>query len=300
MLDDRPYMRRESAVPQWSPTTALLVINVAVFLVQVTSSPATVNKYFAVSKDGLLDGYVWQLLTFQFLHGGVPHLVFNLLGLYFFGRPVEERMGRVPFLKLYLVSGMIGGLCQAGLGFIMPQVFGGPVVGASAGLCGLIAAFALLEPNATILLFFILPIRAKYFLPLSIIVSVVSLADSIWDARQNPVHAAQPGIAHAAHLGGTLAGLAFLRWGAQVEMMLRRGRSKRSLFRPRELIKVHSPKSVPWQESGAEAPQDLPPAEFISREVDPILDKISAQGIHSLTPKERRILEAARARMGKR
>lgn len=296
MLDDRSYMRRPAPAIQWSPTIALLVLNLAVYLIQISSSQFPINEYFALSKDGLLHGYVWQLLTFQFLHGGHFHLIFNLLALYMFGRPVEERLGKAAFLKLYLISGMIGGLFQAGLGFILPMQFGLPVLGASAGLCGLVAAFALLEPEATILLFFIIPMRAKYVLGLAVILTLTFL---ILSFKPESAQAGEK-VAHAAHLGGLLAGIAYLRWGSYVESMFLARRPRRTMIRPRELIRVHSPKAAPWQQPKAGEAEELPPAEFISREVDPILDKISAHGIHSLTPRERRILEAARAKIRKR
>jgi len=101
-------------------------------------------------------------------------------------------------------------------------------------------------------------------------------------------------MAHAAHLGGILAGFAYLRWGSLAEKLFVRRRVRP---RPRELMKVHLPKSGGWHKSESE---DVPPGEFISREVDPILDKISAHGIQSLTPRERKILEAARAKMERR
>ena len=78
-------------------TVTLLIISVAAFLVQLAvgaSSQFPINRYFALSVEGLRHGYVWQLLTFQFMHGGILHLVLNCWGLYVFGREVEEVLGR--------------------------------------------------------------------------------------------------------------------------------------------------------------------------------------------------------------
>src|SRR5438445_12783682 len=105
-------------------------------------------------------------------------------------------------------------------------------------------------------------------------------------------------VAHAAHLGGIAAGYAYLRWGMEAENFFAQRRRNRPRVRPRELMKVPLAKGAPWQR--AKGPEDVPAQEFISREVDPILDKISAQGIQSLTPREKQILEAARAKMDKR
>ena len=108
------------------------------------------------------------------------------------------------------------------------------------------------------------------------------------------------GIAHGAHLGGTLFGAAFVRWfrGAEFGAWWRRLRERR---RSRPIVKVRFPKadSTSW-ESESGGTRSVTDGDFISKEVDPILDKISAHGIHSLTPRERQILEAARAKMAKR
>jgi hypothetical protein len=105
------------------------------------------------------------------------------------------------------------------------------------------------------------------------------------------------GIAHGAHLGGMIAGVAFVRYAMHwhwPRFQLRRAQP----FRP--LVKVSRRESGGWGRSQAVEDEDLPPEEFLSREVDPILDKISAHGIQSLTERERRILEKAREKMGKR
>ncbi len=71
------------------------------------------NGYFALSVEGLRHGFVWQLLTYQFMHGGLLHLLLNCWAIYVFGREVEETLGRNSFLTLYFTSGVIGGLFQA-------------------------------------------------------------------------------------------------------------------------------------------------------------------------------------------
>ena len=115
MLEDRSYMRGEAFRPQGSFTILLLVVNVVVFALQEINAAYfhfPLERYFALSREGLAQGYLWQPLTFQFLHGGGLHLLFNLLGIYMFGRLVEERLGRGAFLKLYFLSGIVGGLVR--------------------------------------------------------------------------------------------------------------------------------------------------------------------------------------------
>ena len=247
-----------------------------------------------MSLEGLKRGFVWQLLTYQFLHGGLPHLLFNGLALFMFGRPVEMMIGRRAFIKLYLFSGFAGGIFQILLGLASSR-FGGSMVGASAGICGVVGAFALLSPDSVIYVFFVLPVRAKYFVPLLIAFSAVFLFVSPESGYSHG-----PNIAHAAHLGGTLFGVAYLRWFHVSDYFAALWQRLRGARSSRPIVKVRFPHAEAWRhEKGGHADEPVS-GDFISREVDPILEKISAHGIHSLTERERKILEAARARMEKR
>jgi membrane associated rhomboid family serine protease len=294
-------MRRPSFGSPRSATVLLVIAIVLAFIAQQIlekSSPEVISK-LCLSIDGLKHGYIWQLLSFQFLHSGLMHLLSNCIVIFFLGRPVEEALGRKSFWLLYFSSGIVGGLCQTLLGVLANALgfqeyasyFTGPVVGASAGGFGLTAAFALLFPDQILLLFMIIPVRAKYLLWLSIALAgwgVVFPDRSPFGAR----------VADAAHLGGILAGFIFVKyavhWNFQWPQLNRRARPP-----IRRLVKVHSQKPG-WGRDKVIIEEDLPPEEFLSKEVDPILDKISAQGIHSLTDRERKILETARAKMKKR
>ena len=300
MLDDRSYMRSSPFEAQRPVTVVLLIALAVLFVLQSVVdyyTPWPMWRYFALSKEGLGNGFLWQLLTFQFMHaplanGGILHLLLNCWAIYMFGRPVEEALGRSGFLRLYLLSGVFGGLLQMLGSVILPSHFGiAQVVGASAGAFGLVAAYASLYPERplTLLLAFILPIsmRAKFLLLFSAIFAIFGIL-----IPTSPV-------AHAAHLGGLLTGLIYVRWGVQAASLLLARRPRRLRPPNRELIRMTSAKASAWRSAKSE-PQELPPAEFISREVDPILEKISAHGIQSLTDQERRTLEAARAKMERR
>jgi len=241
-------------------------------------------------------GYVWQLVTYQFMHGGILHLVLNCWAIFVFGREVEAALGRKSFLTLYFSSGIIGGLFQAALGKALADLFHnpsylGPTVGASAGAFGLVAAFAMLYPERPLvmLIYFIIPVnmRAKFLLLFAGIMAVVGIAF--------------PGgnIAHAAHLGGMLTGIFFVRFAIHWNWRWPQFRRARKPP-PRRLIRIPAQRASEWGRSSLPAAEDMPADEFLSREVDPILDKISAQGIQSLTERERRVLEAAREKMAKR
>jgi len=290
-LADRTYMRSESVNRGWSLTLVILVVNSVVFLAEYANgqqSHQAFQEYGALSLDGVKRGCLWQFFTYQFLHGGLPHLVVNSLALYFFGRPLEDALSKGSFLKLYLLSGLARVVVQVLLGLVSPR-FGLPMVGASAGICGLIAAFALLHPDSTIYVGFFLPVRAKYFLPLMIVLSLIFLFTST-DGH----------IAHAAHLGGTLFGVAYFRWAGELGFLAGFWQRFRGPRRLRPVLKVRFPKPPAWKEGKSGHRDETGATDFISKEVDPILEKISAHGIHSLTERERRILEAARSRMEKR
>jgi membrane associated rhomboid family serine protease len=285
MLDDRYYMRRPGYGLGRSVTMMLLIVNLAVFILQMAAErwfgfPFT--HVFALSLSGLGQGMIWQPISFQFLHAGWLHLLVNCWAIFVFGRELEQTLGIRKYLWLYFLSGVFGGLLQLTAALLLPQHFGGAVVGASAGVFGLIAAYASLFPERqlTLLLFFIIPVsmRAKFLLLFSGIIAVLGVLF--------------PGdhIAHAAHLGGMIMGIMFVRYVTQGgwEWPSRESRASRPM------VRVHSPPGVK-----AGGKRDTFSEDFLSKEVDPILDKISAHGIQSLTERERQILETARKKMGR-
>ncbi len=297
-------MRDDERHWHWSASVALMVVIGVAFVVQQISYrvfPATsangvppTDALFALSADGLKHGYVWQLLTFQFLHSGLWHLAGNLLGIWFFGRFIEDRLGKAAFFKIYFASGLIGGLLQGLLGLIPFELFASrfdiPVVGASAGVVGLLAAFAMLEPDAQILLWFVLPIKARHFLYFSLGFAAFLV-----------IVPSDTAMAHGAHLGGLLTGMAIIRWRLYARTPDLDWLPQRAQRRQPQFVKTTSYGNDFWpQPVEKKSPEELAPEEFISRQVDPILDKISAHGIQSLTDRERKILDAARKKMAKR
>jgi membrane associated rhomboid family serine protease len=295
MLEDREYMRQPDYGRRTSLTVALIIVNAIVFVFEllVSGYPHSLfieDQYFALSVEGLKNGFIWQLFTFQFMHAGLLHILANCWAIYVFGRVIEETLGWKKFLILYLSSGVVGGICQVLAALLWPDLFGGPVVGASAGVFGLVAAFAVLFPERELLLllFFVLPVRlrAKMLLMLS---AVLALAGIVFPINH---------VANAAHLGGMLTGVIFIRQFIQ-------GRWSRSGFpsggaAPGEFISGWVGKSSLWRSASDKPDEDLSNDEFVKSEVDPILEKISKRGIQSLTERERQILEKARERIAKR
>lgn len=295
MLDDREYMRQPAyRERRLSYTVQLLIVCAVVFVIECIfcGYPPMFSdgNLFALSVDGIKHGYLWQLLTYQFMHGGLMHILLNAWAIYIFGTAIEETLGGKNFLILFLTSGAIGGLVQVLFGFIWPDFFGGSVVGASAGAFGLVAAFALLFPERelTLLLFFVLPLRltAKALLIGSAALAVFGLF----------IHS--DNVANAAHIGGMLTGIVFIRQFIQGRWPDWKFPSRRAA--PRKLVAARTGKGESWRAPAGKSDEELSAEEFLQKEVDPILDKISAQGIQSLTQREREILEQARAKITKR
>lgn len=272
-------------------TTWLIGILIAAFLVQsllLFYGDYQLDANLALSVDGLRHGKVWELLTFQFMHSAPwPwHVLFNCLGLYFFGRPVEEIVGSKRFIVLYLLAGVTGGLLQALFTVVLPRHVDMPVVGASAGVCGMIAIFCAINPMqelTTWIYFLPITIRARYFL---IALTAYSIFGTLIPMGN---------IAHSAHLGGILLGLGYMRFAHRhypgEESRWFRWWPWKGASGSRSTGRA---KHTPWPRL---MPRRQAAPEFISEEVDPILDKISAQGLDSLTERERKILEAARRKM---
>jgi membrane associated rhomboid family serine protease len=257
--------------------------------------------WLALTPFALARAYVWQLLTFQFLHVDLWHLLGNLLGLWFFGRFVENVLGTKRFLFAYLGSGVIGGLLQCSLMLIFPNHFLPFVFGASAGVMGIFAIFCRLEAQSVIRWNFILPIRADVLLWIT---AGVSLFFTLVPSQRGGIYA------HAAHLGGILAGMAWVKLGWHRDFATlpwegllvrwRRWRPLEGRQRKRQLVRAAKVRTDLWKRETPDASVELPPEEFMSQEVDPILDKMLAHGAQSLTPRELKILEAASKKLEKR
>jgi membrane associated rhomboid family serine protease len=157
---------------------------------------------------------VWQLLTYQFLHGGIMHLLLNCWALFVFGRGVEWAVGKTRFLILYFSGGIIGGLLQVLAAVLWPHYFK-PYevsVGASAGIFGVVASFAMLFPEQRLvmLLFYVIPINMRAKSLLWFVLVITALGISFPDSRLALLLGGN--VAHFAHLGGILTGLAFTRF----------------------------------------------------------------------------------------
>ncbi len=228
-------------------------------------------EMFALSIPGLKKGFLWQPLTYIFLHANLIHLLLNGLVLFFIGPETERAIGKKQFYLLFLLSGVLGGL-----GWVIitnaPWTY---CIGASGAVFGVIGAFAALYPDQpiTLLVFFILPVTMKAWV-LAVVLGTVEL-----------IYMLQPGsggIAYSAHLAGGIAGYLY------AALAFRGGGPLRHLFERR--------RSFGWRvmQGGRDDGAAL------QQEVDRILDKIAFEGMSSLTRRERETLErASRNRTGR-
>ena len=186
-------------MPALPPVTqALLLANVAIyFLGQLIGGGYVAD--FALWPVSSPEFWPWQIVTYAFLHANFQHLFFNMLGLWMFGAELEQVWGQKRFLQFYTASVIAAALTQLLVDWLLNA--GAPTIGASGGLFGLLLAFAMLFPDRIILLFFVLPMKAKYFVALYGLIELYQGA-----------YVMNSGVAHFAHLGGMLGGLLMIRY----------------------------------------------------------------------------------------
>jgi membrane associated rhomboid family serine protease len=241
--------------------TRLIFANAGVFLLQlIVGDPLT---YWL----GLIPSAVlyrpWTPFTYMFLHGGLMHILFNMLGLFFFGPQLEARLGGRHFLGLYFTSGLAG----AALSILTPNAL---IIGASGAIFGVLVGFAYYWPRAQIYIWGILPVEARVF-----VIALTAL--SLWMGYRGG-----SGIANFCHLGGFAGGFLYLkareRWGSAARFRARAQPAVKSSARTSDITR--------WR---AIRTDNLHP---VNRdELNRILDKISATGLASLTNDERAFLD---------
>lgn len=271
---------------------ALLITNAALWLlVDVLLSVFSFEGFRLGGPGGVLTAlfalwppgpsfWPWQLLTYMFLHGGLWHLLFNMLALWMFGLELEHRWGSRTFLLFYLTCGVGAGLVNLGVTTLLGQA--APTVGASGAVFGVLIAFAMLFPERPIYLYFLFPVKAKYFIAAYIALELLFGVTGTSD-----------GIAHFAHLGGAAVGLVYtlaLRGTIPVAAWIDafRGRPATAAPRPGPLRQV--PKDAVFTDLSGERGAG---GAVTQETIDAILDKISSRGYQSLSDEEKRILNEA-------
>lgn len=287
----------------------LLYANVGIFLfemffgkMRLSGIPidAYIGRYLYLWPLDSGNFYPWQLFTYMFLHGGFMHIAFNMLALWMFGMQFEAIWGPKKFLTYYFLCGLGGAVAHL---FISPLLgASGPLLGASGAIFGLLIAYGLLFPDNMILLFFFVPMKAKYAVGVFVALEFYYTASGAAD-----------NIGHLAHLGGAVVGLIYL-------LATNGGLNIFSNFRSR---KSYDDNSWNTRSSGGNIfrrrptdDDDLVDAEYhdiggtatksrtaggtriiTQEDIDRILDKIAASGYQNLSEEERDILVEASRKM---
>jgi len=183
----------------------LIIITSAVFV--LTYIPEVIFGWgmpfalFALRPDDVLRRfYVWELVSYLFLHWGFFHIIFNMFALWMFGSDLERLWGRKEFLFYYFLTGIGAGVLDVLLNALFPSGVPTATLGASGAIYGLLLAYGLLFPDRPIYLYLLIPIKAKWFV---VIMGVIEFVSSF--------SAPGSGVSHVAHLGGMLFGFLYLR-----------------------------------------------------------------------------------------
>jgi membrane associated rhomboid family serine protease len=246
----------------------LLIANTVVFALTWVIGPGFVFEWFSFQPTKVLFR-PWTPFSYMFVHGDFWHVFMNMLVLFFFGPPLESKWGSREFARYYLICGL-GGVA---LSFLLVSY---SIIGASAAVYGVMLAFAMVWPDAPIYVWGIFPVKAKWLVAFLVVVTFSSA-----------VGGAGGGIAHFAHLGGFVAGLLYLKtdWRASqtIQNMGKAARARRFAIVPREEREAaEGAQRRRSDDSGEKKTLDA---------VDRVLDKISAEGMVSLTEQEKQLLD---------
>lgn len=242
----------------------LIIANGIIFFLQMLLGDSLIIRFGLLPRLIYTKFYIWQLVSYMFLHGDFIHILLNMFILWMFGCEIERNLGYKNFLIYYFTCGIGAGIFHV---LIFPNSIT-PVIGASGAIYGLLAAFAMMFPDRPIMLFpFFITLKAKnwvlIFVGISLLFGLVGLTGR------------QDGIAHFVHLGGALIGFLFLKYGWRLDKI---GNYFKKKTDEKKLISL-AKKRRKLQE--------------LRNEVDSILDKINEHGYENLTEKEKKKLKEA-------
>jgi membrane associated rhomboid family serine protease len=272
----RFFSHEPMSLRRMSPGVKNLVLaNVAVFVVSAIVGPAFNHLFGLVPQQVLQERWVWQPVTYMFVHGGFLHLLFNMFMLWMFGMAVEAQWGTVEFLKYYFICGLSVALVKVA---VWPHSTI-PLIGASGAIFGLLVAFAMLYPDSVVYLYFFIPVKAAHVAILCVAMEFFLMLGQ-----------GSGGIDHFAHLTGIGVGYLYIRWWWVLKL-----RMKEALSRAAE-PPAQAPARRPARRRSA-PPQPKPEAVASMEDVDRVLDKILAKGLDSLTEGEREVMRRYSDRM---
>lgn len=250
----------------WVPK--LIIINAVIYFLQGMFNNQMIVYYFGLTPNLVFgNGYIWQIVSYMFLHGGMFHIFLNMYALLLFGSHIEHLWGSKKFLLYYFFTGVGAGLLILGINMAAGEPAASiPTIGASGAVFGLLLAFGVLFPDVEILLFFVLPIKAKFLVIMYGAIEFYSLVTM----------GTSSSVSHVGHLGGIIFGLIFFfimrRRGIEYKAKKVRARISREM------------KSREIQTTGIDS----------SREgILKLLNKLKREGSEALTDDEYQMLKHA-------
>jgi membrane associated rhomboid family serine protease len=183
----------------------LIIITTVAFAVtyipqQVFGWSAPYTWFALRTNDVVHRFYVWELVTYLFLHGGWFHIIFNMFALWMFGSDLERLWGGKKFLFYYFLTGIGAGIFDVTLSALFPSPIPTFTIGCSGAIYGLLLAYGMIFPDRPIFLYMLIPIKAKWFVAIMGTIEFVSSFSTPGS-----------GVSHLAHLGGMLCGFLYLR-----------------------------------------------------------------------------------------
>lgn len=207
---------------------------------------------------------VYQIFTYMFLHSthSIGHILFNMFALWMFGTEIERTWGAKSFARFYFLAGISGAV----LTLIIASSQTNPMIGASGAIYGVLIAYWLMFPNRSIYLYFLIPIKVKYFVPGMMLLGFLFAGGNV---------------AHWAHLGGAICGLIYLKADWRFRKITDRFKGLR------------------YKRKEAKLKKNVQKAGEVMKRVDAILDKINEVGLENISKEDRKFLEEASSRLSK-
>lgn len=284
--------------PRVTPAVqALIAVNAAVLFLSLVVFDH-LPSWLAFSGTTLTERW-WTAITYMFVHAGLLHLAANMYGLYLFGPRVEHNWGTKRFAWFYVLCGL------GGVGFQMLFIRGGTLIGSSSAVFGVMTAYAMQWPDDDVYAFFLAPMRVRTFVMALVVLNLALGVAGTSDGTN---------VAYFAHLGGVLVAYAYLRLATSTAMdqVRQRVANLPDVDEPPRAIPRNQPrrdrgdevddvvaksKAIAAKRLAAVTPSSPRRREARADELNRVLDKISEQGIDSLTTDERRLLEELSKRL---
>jgi len=241
----------------------LLITNGVLFLLQILIGRQMTMLLGLTPVQVLENLSVYQLVTYMFLHGGFFHILINMFVLWMFGSEIELTWGTKRFFKYYLLTGIAGGIFTVMFQPSSPV----PTIGASGAIYGLLVAYAVMFPNRTIYLYFLIPLKVKYAVAIFVVLEFMATLSA------NP-----DGIGHLAHLGGAVVGFIYIKLDWRLKKLF-------GWLSPRRYYE-----RLRYKQKSNKINKNRQETEEIMKRVDSILDKINDVGYENLTEEEKRFL----------